>query len=74
MDMFLPGMNGSDAIRILRSQGNDVTIIMLTAGDDSEERTECLASGADDFVTKPVDRRTLVEAIDAHSETLFFSK
>ncbi len=65
MDMFLPGMNGSEAIRILRAGGDEIAVVMLTASDNACERDECLSAGADDFVTKPVDRRTLVEAIEA---------
>jgi two-component system alkaline phosphatase synthesis response regulator PhoP len=63
LDVMLPGMNGLDVCRELRSKGFDAPIIMLTARSEEVDRVVGLEIGADDYVTKPFSRRELLARI-----------
>ncbi|MEM8767583.1 MAG: response regulator transcription factor [Pseudomonadota bacterium] len=52
-DRMLPGMDGVDAVRLLRASQVDTPILMLTALDGIEARVEGLDAGADDYMVKP---------------------
>ena len=62
MDISLPGMDGKDAIRLIRANPNlsGVPIIALTAHAVLNERDAIMASGADSIVTKPIDEDLLL--------------
>ena len=53
LDRGLPGLDGIEVCRKLRTAGNDVPILMLTARAAVSERVEGLDAGADDYVVKP---------------------
>jgi two-component system cell cycle response regulator DivK len=67
MDISLPLIDGHEAIRRVRreEQTTPVAIIALTAHALTEDRDKCLAAGADDYDTKPVELTRLLEKIDA---------
>lgn len=65
LDVMLPGMDGFDICKQLRSQGNQVPIIMLTARDEDIDKILGLELGADDYLTKPFNPRELVARIKA---------
>ena len=52
-DRLLPGMDGKDAVRILRESGATTPILMLTALAGIDDRVEGLEAGADDYLVKP---------------------
>ena len=56
MDMQMPVMGGAEAVQWLRDAGNQVPIAMLTANAMKEEKDRCLKLGANDFLTKPIDK------------------
>lgn len=64
LDLMLPGCDGLEVCRRLRTQ-IDVPIIMLTARRDEVDRVLGLEAGADDYVTKPFSSRELVARIGA---------
>jgi two-component system response regulator MprA len=84
MDVMMPRLNGIEATRALRSAGNDVPILVLTARDAVGDRVDGLDAGADDYLTKPFALLELLARLrallrrlpredDAPDETLQFS-
>lgn len=65
LDLMLPDEDGLSICRRLRSQGNDIPIIMLTAKGDEADRIVGLEMGADDYLGKPFNPRELVARIQA---------
>jgi DNA-binding response OmpR family regulator len=53
LDLLLPMKNGLDVCRELRSKGDAVALLMLTARDAVDDRIAGLDAGADDYLTKP---------------------
>lgn len=53
LDVMLPGMNGIEVCKTLRSRGVMKPILMLTAVGSVERKVEGLESGADDYLVKP---------------------
>lgn len=64
LDIMLPGKNGLDICRELRSQ-IDVPVMMLTARTDEIDQVVGLEVGADDYICKPVQPRLLMARINA---------
>jgi two-component system OmpR family response regulator len=62
LDVFLPGVNGYDALRSLREH-SPVPVIILTAAGEIEDRLQGLDLGADDYMVKPFDPRELLARI-----------
>jgi two-component system response regulator MprA len=84
MDVMMPRLDGIEATRALRSVGNDVPILVLTARDAVGDRVEGLDAGADDYLTKPFALQELLARLrallrrvvpqeDAADETLTFA-
>lgn len=65
LDILLPGRDGIDVCRELRSRGNWVPILMLTALDAVEDRIRGLDAGADDYLPKPFDFDELLARVRA---------
>lgn len=64
LDLALPGMDGFDLCRHLRTEG-DLPIIVLTARDDDIDVVAALEAGADDYVVQPVNARVVEARIRA---------
>lgn len=66
LDLMLPKLSGLEVAQTLRSQGDDVPIIMLTALDSETDKIAGLDAGADDYITKPFSTDELLARIRAH--------
>jgi len=65
LDLMLPGMDGLEICRNLRSKGKNTPILMLTARNEVESRVKGLESGADDYLGKPFNFEELLARIKA---------
>jgi two-component system copper resistance phosphate regulon response regulator CusR len=65
LDIMIPGRDGLEVCRELRSQGSKVPVIMLTARDDVQDRVLGLDVGADDYLTKPFQVSELLARLRA---------
>lgn len=65
IDLGLPGMDGLDLIRQLRSMDRTFPILILTARGNWQDKVEGLSSGADDYVVKPFQFEELEARVNA---------
>ena len=63
LDVMMPGMDGFELVRRLRSEGIDAPVVFLTARDSTEDKVNGLTLGGDDYVTKPFSLEELVARI-----------
>ncbi len=65
LDVMMPGLDGFEVCRRLKSQAQTlhIPVVMVTALDQPSDRVQGLESGADDFLTKPVDDIALVTRV-----------
>ncbi|HAG80860.1 MAG TPA: DNA-binding response regulator [Cyanobacteria bacterium UBA12227] len=66
LDWMLPGISGLEICRRLRTTGDKVPIILLTAKDEVSDRVAGLDAGADDYVVKPFSVEELLARVRAH--------
>ena len=61
IDLMMPGMTGVQAVPLLKEKARGpLPVLLLTALDDQVHRNLGLEAGADDYLSKPIDRRELV--------------
>ncbi|MCC7111078.1 MAG: hybrid sensor histidine kinase/response regulator [Deltaproteobacteria bacterium] len=66
LDVMMPGVSGLDACRSLKDSSPDfLPVLLVTALYAQEDRNQGLEAGADDFLSKPVDRRELLLRVAA---------
>jgi DNA-binding response OmpR family regulator len=70
LDYMMPHMNGIEVLAKLRENRitRDIPVIMVTARAEAEAVVEALDSGADDYVTKPIDFDVLRARMETHIE------
>lgn len=66
MDIQMPVMNGHDATKKLRKEGYTKPIVAVTAHAMKGDKEKCLASGCNDYLSKPINRKELVETIEKY--------
>ena len=64
-DINIPGINGYDLCRIIRSRNQHIPIIMLTALNTTDDKIEGFDAGADDYLVKPFEFKELLARIRA---------
>ena len=73
MDLQMPGMSGLDATAAIRKReqatGGHLRIIAMTARAMASDREQCIAAGMDGYLSKPIDRTLLFEAVEADVAT-----
>ncbi|UBH12502.1 response regulator transcription factor [Macrococcus armenti] len=65
LDLMLPKMDGVEVCKAVRSEKNQVPILMLTAKDDEFDKVLGLELGADDYMTKPFSPREVTARLKA---------
>ena len=63
MDIKMPMMDGIEATKVIRTISKDVPMIALTAYAYDSDKEQALAAGCDDFLTKPLDRKLLIQKV-----------
>jgi DNA-binding NarL/FixJ family response regulator len=63
MDINLPGLNGVECVRRLKQAAPEISAVMLTAYEDTENIFNALAAGANGYLLKRAPRAELLEAI-----------
>ena len=67
LDLMLPGIQGLDVCRIIKSdqETKEIPIIMVTALGQEEDIVKGLETGADDYITKPFSIKVLIAKVNA---------
>jgi DNA-binding response OmpR family regulator len=65
LDVGLPGMSGLEVLQILRSDGDKMPVLVLTARDTTLDKVTSLDNGADDFLAKTTDIEELAARLRA---------
>lgn len=64
LDRMMPEMDGMEMLSVLRDQGNDIPVLMLSALGEVEDRVVGLKAGADDYLAKPFSLDELVARLE----------
>lgn len=65
LDMMMPEIDGYETIQMIRrSNRRDIPVIAVTAQAMAGDREKCIAAGANEYVSKPVDLERLVQVIN----------
>lgn len=71
MDMKMPGMDGIEALKELKRQGQGDQVIMMTAYGELDMVNEAREAGMLDYITKPFDIMSLCQTIEENIRTIF---
>jgi signal transduction histidine kinase len=68
LDVMMPGMDGFETCRLLKSQPNtkDIPIIFMTALADTVDKVKGFSLGAADYITKPIHQEEVLVRVNAH--------
>ncbi len=67
-DIVLPGLSGVDLLKQIKDVAPDVPVIMMTGNPTVETASESIRSGAADYLTKPVGKDAIVNAVNCAAE------
>lgn len=60
LDIMMPGMDGLEVLKKIRSEGSTLPVLLLTAKSQVDDRVNGLDAGADDYLTKPFAMKELL--------------
>ena len=61
----MPIMDGLQATQVIRSQGDKIPIVALTANNTEEDREACMQVGMDEFLSKPISKKDLESVLQS---------
>jgi RNA polymerase sigma factor (sigma-70 family) len=64
LDVHMPGFTGTELQTHLSASGNSLPIVFLTGQGDIPTSVQAIKAGADDFLTKPVPKKVLLDSIE----------
>jgi len=70
LDLMLPDIDGYEVLRRLRSARVNTPILILSGLSELDNKIKGLGFGADDYLTKPFDKRELIARIQGHSDSV----
>lgn len=70
VDRMMPRMDGLELIKVLRKEGNNTPVLVLSALGDVDDRVQGLHSGADDYLVKPFAMAELLARLDVLSRRI----
>ncbi|MBL7976013.1 MAG: response regulator transcription factor [Candidatus Kapabacteria bacterium] len=73
LDVLMPNLNGIDAAKKIKSESDKTRVVMLTTFEDQYYLDQALQSGADGYLSKEINRRELIDAVNQvmHGERVF---
>ncbi len=63
MDIRMPGMNGYEATKLIKSFNSNIPVLSLTAYAMAEDKEKSMAAGCDDYISKPIKPNELIKTI-----------
>lgn len=66
LDYHLPKMNGVELLKSVRLEKTNTKCVMISAGADGAAKAEATRAGASAFLTKPIDRNSLLQTINQY--------
>jgi len=69
LDLHMPDMSGLHVLQWLQQSGLHLPAIVITAYDEPETRSHCIAAGAAAYLRKPLEDRTLLDAVASAAKT-----
>jgi two-component system nitrate/nitrite response regulator NarL len=64
MDINMPGMDGVEALRLLKAEKPDIKVIMLTVSEDEDNLVAAIRAGADGYLLKHLNARDFLEMVN----------
>ena len=68
MDIDMPGMNGIEGVRLIKTEFPDIKVIMYTVFDDDNRIFDCICNGANGYLLKNTSPLKLIQALQELSE------
>ncbi len=69
LDVMMPKIDGIEVLKTIRTKGNNIPVLMLTAKAEVDDKVLGLDSGANDYLTKPFDTKELLARLRAITRT-----